>query len=89
MLALHYTKHSPLIQPPLPHGKNLDGKLAWEPPILNYLTLINEEHKKREAVLKHFSGDRAKATNFMDFDTGNDILGMYEYWLINNSIVAY
>ena len=72
----------------LPSGPNADGRPVWEPPVFCYSTLIDEEHdKKREAVLKHFGGDRVKATEFMDLDTEFSILDMFLDWINDNRIV--
>lgn len=86
----HDGTHPSKDRKPLPSGSNADGRPVWEPPIFSYSTLIDEEHdKKREAVLKHFGGDRVKATDFMDLDTEFAILDMFWDWLVDNRIAPH
>mgnify|MGYP003308253267 CR=1 FL=1 len=68
----------PAARRPLPQGLNIDGRPVWESPILDYHDLIGEEYeKKREAVLKYFRGDVAKATAFMDDITEYNLILMH------------
>lgn len=51
----------------LPENGNVEGRPVWEPPMLNYSHLIDEEYEqKRGAVLEYFSNDVTKTTSFMD-----------------------
>ena len=65
-----------------PRGRNCDGWPVWEPPVFRYFKVIDKEEyeKKREALLKHFGNERAKATVFMDIDTEIEQVFMYKTW---------
>lgn len=62
----------------LPTCVRIDGRPVWEPPILDYSELIDEEEdeKKREAVMKYTGRDPARTTTIMDTFTENRMLVM-------------
>lgn len=54
-------------RPPLFCTLRSDGGPAWEPPIIAYSDMIDEEYEKnREAAMKYTCRDAAKATEIMD-----------------------
>lgn len=70
--------YQPPSRRPLPLDRNLDGRPVWEPPILDYSDLIEEEYEqKRKAVLKYYRNDVVRATAFIDTDTETHLLEMY------------
>ena len=69
-------------RPPLAESRNIDGRPVWEPPVLAYTELIDEDYdKKREAALRYTSNDVAKATVILDTVTELELLVMYHDWL--------
>lgn len=44
--------------------------------------------QKREAILKHFSGNRARATDVMDIETERQVLLVYTQWIWGNKYAA-
>lgn len=63
-------------------GPNPDGRPVWEPPILRYSDLIDEEYeKKREAAMKYTNRDAARATDIMNAYNEFELLGGYNGWL--------
>lgn len=80
------TRRFPVVVEPwtphaLPTFPNLAGRPIWEPPILNYTKLIDEEYdKKREAALKFTDGDVAKTTGIMDYHTEIELVRMQKDW---------
>lgn len=67
---------------PLPHSRTAEGRLVWEPPILDYSDLIGEEYeKKREAVLKFTGFEAGRTTEILDANIEYDLLSMYNDWI--------
>ena len=77
----------PVQSPPLSLSRNIDGRPVWEPPILNYTDLIDDETntKRREAVMQYTNNDIAKTTDIMDVYTELRLLWDYKIWAIDNS----
>ena len=69
--------------------RNLDGRPIWEPPILSYAELIDEEYeKKQEVVLKCTNGNRARTTEIMDAIVEVNLHWKYIDWAVENVISA-
>lgn len=80
--AFSRVSRPPAATGPLPEGLNVDGRHVWEPPILDYSELIDEEYEqKRKAYLKYTGGDSAKTTQFLDTSIELDLLHMYGDWV--------
>lgn len=74
---------------PLPTAPNQYGRPVWEPPILDYSDLIDEEYEKKwKAALKYTKGDRARATLIMDLHDESRLLGRYDDWVEDNRNTA-
>ena len=69
----------------LPSTGDVEGRPIWEPPIFNYSELIGEKYDdKRKALLKHYYGDRAKTTEYLDVEDECRLLSIYCHWAGSN-----
>lgn len=67
----------------LPDDLRVNGRLIWEPPILDYRSLTDPEKnvKERDAFIKFYDGDVARGTDAWDAITECYILDFYVRWI--------
>ena len=67
---------------PLPEGRNTQGRPVCEPPILNYVDLVDQDDydKRRKALLKYYEGDVDKVTTYIDLYVEAAVASRYFRW---------